>query len=131
MLFDSGVTVSEAINNICWQVATLTNNAGAGMVLTTNQTTDPLFASTTPGDANFLHLCGAVGVPVAGCTGKSPAIDTGTPIPSLTSDYASKARPDGVQVDRGALEEVPVSVPPTQVGLVPVYRTTHFLTLLP
>ena len=139
MLFDSGVTVSEAINNVCWQVATVTNNAGSGMALTTNQCTgptgctagDPLFASVTPGDANFLHLCGAAGAPVAGCTGKSPAIDTGTPVPSLTSDYASKARPDGVQVDRGAFEEVPVPVPPAQVGLVPVYRTTHFLTLLP
>jgi Right handed beta helix region len=120
MVFDSGVTTGKATNNICWASNVITNTAGAGMVLTTNQTTDPLFASTTPGDPLFLHLG-------AGSTAR----DSGTPIAGLTTDMQGKSRPDppGGGVDRGAFEAVPGGTvpepsPPASLGLKPPFRTT-------
>jgi Right handed beta helix region len=120
MTFDAGVTTSQATNNVCWDSPTITNTAGAGMVLTTNQMTDPLFASTTPGDPLFLHLG-------AGSTAR----DSGTPIEGLTTDMQGKSRPDppGGKVDRGAFEAVPGGtapepVPPASLGLKPPFRTT-------
>jgi len=54
---------------------------------------DPLFASTTPGDSNFLNLMGG-----------SPCIDTATKEGTPSNDYAGKARPHGFGYDMGAYE---------------------------
>lgn len=118
MLYDNGMTGGQFTNNICWASATITNNAGSGMVGTTNQITDPSFTSTTPVDPGFLHLANA-----------STARDTGTPIGAVTTDKTGKTRPaPGTSgVDKGAYEEDAVTGPASPApALVSPYKTTRY-----
>jgi hypothetical protein len=91
---DAGASSAEITNDISW------NNTGGNMVLncgitptTSTYTVDPLFAPGT------YELADA-----------SPAVDTGTNIPSLTVSYNDEDRRQGAQ-DQGAFERLGVTTP--------------------
>ena len=78
-------------NNICYQNGTNFFNTSGGGTVTPNVTTqNPLFVNATAG--NFHLLIG------------SPAINTGAPVPEVTTDYDSVTR--GNPSDQGAYEFV-------------------------
>jgi hypothetical protein len=62
---------------------------------------DPLFVDPDIGD---FRLCRGVGEPHPRCPGRSPAIDAGTLIATVTEDFERTARPQGDACDLGAYE---------------------------
>jgi parallel beta-helix repeat protein len=78
-------------NNICWQNSTnAVRDVGTGTVMSNNLTTDPKFGNPATLDLRV--------------TQGSPAIDGGTPVPTVQDDYFKIKRPQGLSYDIGAHE---------------------------
>jgi len=101
-------------NNIVYQSGSITNN-GSGTVQANNlvgsgSTNNPQFVNA--GSANFALQAG------------SPAIDHGTTLSEVTTDFAGVSRPQGTAYDIGAYEFVggggtPDTTPPTGMVVSP------------
>jgi hypothetical protein len=89
----TSATATAARNNILYANGNAYGDLadfGSGTVLSNNLSSDPLFVNT--GSADF-HLQSG-----------SPAIDKGTPLNIVTSDYDGVPRPQGTNYDIGACE---------------------------
>jgi parallel beta-helix repeat protein len=106
-IYADGTSGGEVRNNIAYgnigatdtRPAEQIRNTGTSVTVTTNDTTaNPLFVNASTGDFRI-----AVG---------SPAIDQGTTIATVTSDFIQTSRPQGAAYDIGAYEFVTANPPP-------------------
>jgi len=104
-------TSAQVINNICYNNTTNYLNTGTSTTHTTNidDGTDPLWVNVSAND--FTLSAG------------SPAIDTGTTLASVTTDFLGVARPQGAGYCRGALEFIPPSGETLWTPMTPVTAT--------
>ena len=110
-------STTEVRNNIVYiaGTATYTNN-GTGTVATTNLFTDPTFVNAAA--ANYQLQA------------TSAAIDGGTTVAGVTTDYAAVARPQGAAYDIGAYEYT-ASSGPTVTIQQPTTGATYTLAASP
>lgn len=93
VVIQGATTVNTVVqNNVIFnnQNGTISNIGGSGSVIDHNLTTDPSFANAAAFDFN-LHP-------------SSPAIDAGTPVSIVKTDFMMKPRPQGSTYDIGAYE---------------------------
>lgn len=101
---DSGSNI-QLINNIVFASGNTIVDSGSGTTKLTNLTTDPGFRDV--GSLDFSLREG------------SPAVDAGSPLAEIATDFVGTQRPQGASIDIGAFEYTGQSQPPPPAASTP------------